>query len=174
MSSKPPHAQEAMEYIWDAFDCGVDTQGYIDRRRLAKKALKIDPNCADAHSTLGWCRMQLKKLYDEALVLMDRSIEAAYATEPGLREASQKEGVQLPWGIMENRPFLRAVHGKAMVLHKLGQVDPAIGECRKILKWNPSDNQGVRVLIYDWLKEKGAHREAEEFKTSWKNSWGGF
>ncbi|WP_347488419.1 tetratricopeptide repeat protein [Desulfoscipio sp. XC116] len=59
---------------------------------------------------------------------------------------------KLPWGWVENRPFLRAIHGLALV--KLRQDD--IKNAQKLLDWliklEPEDFLGVRSIIKDIKK----------------------
>jgi len=58
------------------------------------------------------------------------------------------EGV-LPWGRVDNRPFLRCMHGYGLCLWRLGRFDEAERVFGKMLWLNPSDNQGVRFLLED-------------------------
>jgi tetratricopeptide (TPR) repeat protein len=64
----------------------------------------------------------------------------------------------LAWGLINNRPFLRCMHGYGLCLWRLGRFDEAEHVFEKMLWLNPSDNQGVRFLI-DEVKAK----------TAWKN-----
>jgi len=53
----------------------------------------------------------------------------------------------MPWRILENRQYLRAICGKACVYHIEGNFKEADKLYRLLLKLNPNDNQGVRYLI---------------------------
>lgn len=53
----------------------------------------------------------------------------------------------IEWGILENRPFLRAAQGSMLCQLRLGQRRKALALMEKILAWNPNDNQGIRHLI---------------------------
>ena len=53
----------------------------------------------------------------------------------------------LPWGHVDNRPFLRCMHGYGLCLWRLGRLDEAARVFDRMLWLNPSDNQGVRCLI---------------------------
>jgi tetratricopeptide (TPR) repeat protein len=55
----------------------------------------------------------------------------------------------LPWGLIDNRPFLRCMHGYGLCLWRLGRFDEAEHVFDRILWLNPTDNQGVRFLIED-------------------------
>jgi tetratricopeptide (TPR) repeat protein len=55
----------------------------------------------------------------------------------------------LPWGHIDNRLFLRCMHGYGLCLWRLGQFGEALQVFDRMLWLNPSDNQGVRFLIDD-------------------------
>jgi tetratricopeptide (TPR) repeat protein len=84
--------------------------------------------------------------------------------EVGLRigELSLGDGFTgvLPWGMIDNRPFLRCMHGYGLCLWRLGRFDEAEHIFQQLLWLNPSDNQGVRFLI-DEVQAKTA-REGRE------------
>jgi len=56
------------------------------------------------------------------------------------------EGV-LPWGLIDNRPFLRCLYGYGLCLWRLERFDEAGDVFERILWLNPSDNQGARIVI---------------------------
>ena len=53
----------------------------------------------------------------------------------------------LPWGWIDNRPFLRCMHGFGLCLWRLGRCEEASAIFDRMLWLNPTDNQGVRCLI---------------------------
>ena len=53
----------------------------------------------------------------------------------------------ITWGILENRPFLRAAIGAAVSSFALRQHRDAIGLIEEMLRWNPDDHQGMRWLL---------------------------
>ena len=55
----------------------------------------------------------------------------------------------LAWGHIDNRPFLRCMHGYGLCLWRLGRFDEAWQIFDRMLWLNPSDNQGIRFLIDD-------------------------
>jgi hypothetical protein len=71
--------------------------------------------------------------------------------EVGLRigELSLGDGFTgvLLWGFVDNRPFLRCMHGYGLCLWRLERFDEAHRVFDRLLWPNPSDNQGVRFLI---------------------------
>ena len=66
----------------------------------------------------------------------------------------------LPWGLIDNRPFLRCMHGYGLCLWRLGRFDEAGRIFQRMLWLNPSDNQGVRFLIGD-VQAKTAWEDRE-------------
>ena len=53
----------------------------------------------------------------------------------------------LEWGFIDNRPFLRCMHGYGLTLWRLGRFKEAQQIFERMLWLNPSDNQGVRFEI---------------------------
>lgn len=53
----------------------------------------------------------------------------------------------LPWGHIDNRPFLRCMHGYALCLWRLRKFSEAGRVMERMLWLNRSDNQGVRFVI---------------------------
>lgn len=53
---------------------------------------------------------------------------------------------RLPWGILENRPFLRVFHSWGLQLLEENKVSDAVLVFNDILSMNPNDNQGIRAL----------------------------
>lgn len=59
----------------------------------------------------------------------------------------------LPWGHLDNRPYLPCLHGCGLCLWCLGYFDEA-GEMFERMLWlNPVDNQGARFLMAE-VREK--------------------
>jgi hypothetical protein len=108
-------------------------------RALLMDALVLDVRALDAHANLGY-------------FLFDRDPErCARHCEVGVRIGEQAlgpgfEGV-LPWGLIDNRGFLRCLHGLALCLWRLGRGDEAGGVLVRMLALNPTDNQGARFLL---------------------------
>jgi hypothetical protein len=75
-------------------------------------------------------------------------------------ELSFAEGFDgvLPCGLIDNRPFLRCMHGYGIGLWRLRRFKEAAEIFRRMLMLNPMDNQGVRFLI-DKATKKELWRE---------------
>jgi hypothetical protein len=97
-----------------------------------------DLRCLDAHAHLG------------TLVFDSGPEDALRHYEVGLRigELSLGDGFDgvLPWGHVDNRPFLRCLHGYGLCLWRMERFDEARRVFDRMLWLNPWDNQGVRFL----------------------------
>ena len=114
---------------------------YDGATAILMELCQADLRCLDAHAHLG------NFSYDR------RPEEAIRNYEVGVRigELSLSEGFEglLPWGFIDNRPFLRCMHGFGLCLWRLGRFAEALHVFDEMLWLNPSDNQGVRFVIRD-------------------------
>lgn len=107
--------------------------------RMLMTLLAADLRCLDAHAHLG-------------NFVFDHSPEKAIRHyEVGVRigDLSLGEGFNgvLHWGHINNRPFLRCMHGYGLCLSRLGRHKEAEEVFTRMLWLNPADNQGVRLLL---------------------------
>lgn len=120
--------------------------------KILMELCQADLRCLDAHSHLG------------NLVFDHRPQDAIRHYEVGLRigELSLEDDFNgvLPWGHIDNRPFLRCMHGYGLCLWRLGRFNEAERVFHRMLWLNPSDNQGVRFLI-DEVNAKTAWDDRE-------------
>ena len=109
---------------------------------LLADLLEADLRCLDAHAHLG---------------------NRYFGTSPGKALSHYEVGVRigelsldahsdgglpvLPWGLIDNRPWLRCMHGYGLCLWRLERWDEAERVFERMLWLNPSDNQGVRFLV---------------------------
>ncbi len=114
---------------------------YLEAEKILMELCQSDLRCLDAHTHLG------------NLVFDRRPKDAIRHYEVGLRIGELSLGPEfdavLPWGLIDNRPFLRCMHGYGLCLWRLGRFDEADHVFDRILWLNPTDNQGVRFLIED-------------------------
>jgi tetratricopeptide (TPR) repeat protein len=104
-----------------------------------RKALRVDPLHADAHNHLG-----LRAFSHAKLAEAERHFQSA--VEGGQRDLVEDEGL-VPWGWVENRPYLRGLMNLSLVLRDKGLFREAIDIHERMLRLNPNDNQGVRWLL---------------------------
>ncbi len=120
--------------------------------RILMELCQADLRCLDAHAHLG------------TLVFDHRPQDAIRHYQVGLGIGELSLGGDfiglLPWGHIDNRPFLRCMHGYGLCLWRLGCFDQAGRVFHRMLWLNPWDNQGVRFLI-DAVKAGTAWHDRE-------------
>lgn len=112
---------------------------YAKAERVLTDMLIADLRCLDAHAHLG--NLELDHHPKKALRHYDI----------GRRIGELSFGHDflgaLTWGLVDNRPYLRCLHGYGLSLWRLKRFDEAADVFVRLLWLNPSDNQGVRFLI---------------------------
>ena len=133
----------AQEIVWNAMDLASDGDA-AGAESLCRKALKIYPDCIDALTMLAEIECELTRDYVEKLR------EAVEAGRRDLGPAYFEEERGYFWGLIETRPFMRAMAQLGFALLDWGtpeHVDEAIGVFEEVLELNPDDNQGVRDVL---------------------------
>jgi tetratricopeptide (TPR) repeat protein len=110
---------------------------------LLGELLTIDLRCLDAHAHLGALEFgsrwfgaldRARRHYRVGLEIADLTLGPTF------------EGL-LPWGLIDNRPYLRCLHGYGLCLWRAGDLDGASEVFRRMLWLNPADNQGARFCL---------------------------
>ena len=140
--------EKAQELMYQAF--GIPNPE--ERVKLAKQALDLSPDCADAYVLLA----EHTKSRKEALGLFGKGVAAG---ERALGPKAFQEDVGHFWSILETRPYMRAREGLASNLWTIGRRDEAIKHLQDMLRLNPGDNQGVRYTLAGWLLAEGRDEE---------------
>jgi tetratricopeptide (TPR) repeat protein len=138
-NSSPLH--QAQELIFDAWE----TPSKKARLALARRALALSPDCADAYSVLA---QDAAKTLDEKLRYYEEGVEAG---ERALGPEGFREFAGGFWGVLETRPYMRARASLAECLWLKGERSAAIDHYQALLKLNPNDNQGLRYLLANCL-----------------------
>lgn len=138
---------EAQDLVYDAYEL-PDSKG----KKLIEKALKIDPNNADAYVYLA----EREKDNHKALELYEKGVKAG---EKSLGEKIFKEDAGHFWSIFETRPYMRARAGYAEVLYLIGKYNEAISHYMDMLRLNPNDNQGIRYHLSTWLIDRNRKKD---------------
>jgi tetratricopeptide (TPR) repeat protein len=110
-----------------------------EARGLLVKLLSEEPRCLDAYAHLGafaydYSASLALPHYEAGVAIGERSLPVGF------------DGV-LPWGWIENRPFMRCLHGYGLCLWRLGRFAEAETVFTTLLWLNPGDNQGARELV---------------------------
>jgi len=113
----------------------------VAARQILMELCQADLRRLDAHAHLG------NFVFDSGPKVAIRHYEV------GVRIGELSLGPDfdglLPWGHIDNRPFLRCMHGFGLCLWRLERFEEAERIFGRMLWLNPSDNQGVRFLIDD-------------------------
>lgn len=114
---------------------------FVAARKILMDLLAADLRCLDAHAHLG--NFTFDHQPEEAL--------RHYEVGARIGELSLGSGFNgvLPWGRLDNRPFLRCMHGYGLCLWRLERFDEAATTFDRMLWLNPNDNQGIRFLVHD-------------------------
>ncbi len=149
-----------------AQDLASQAYDWTGRRRvqLARQALAISPDCAEAYVLLA------EHAYTHELAL-DFYEQAVSAGRRALGEAFEGLAGEF-WGHVETRPYMRARFELAEMLEHVGRVGEAIAHYKELLRLNPGDNQGVRYLLVPRLILEGRDAEAAEVVAAYQDDIG--
>jgi tetratricopeptide (TPR) repeat protein len=139
----------AQHLMYRAFEL-ADSDGRIE---LARRALEISPDCADAYVVLGETASTARErleFYENGVAAGERALGA---------QAFEEDGGHF-WGLLNTRPYMRARMGLAHALLDMGQPEEAIRHWQEMLRLNPGDNQGVRHGLVSRLLQHDRDQEA--------------
>ena len=151
-------AQDIMYQAWEESNPSK-------RVALAHKALKVSADCADAYVLLA--EEEATNL-QQSLDLYRQGVEAG---RRALKEKYFQENVGMFWGLIETRPFMRAMEGLGQSLWRLNRVIETYEIFKEMLRLNPGDNQGIRYRLLDLLLEMQRHAELEELMAQYPDDW---
>ncbi len=166
------HADEtAVGQAQKIVDQAFATDDSDERVALARKALEVSADCADAYVLLA----ENSRSRKEALELYQKGVEAGTrALGPELLQ----EAVGSFWGVLETRPLMRAKLGMAETLWTLGRRAEAVAQLQEMLRLNPNDNQGVRYTLCAWLlnldRDEDLARLLDQFPDEGTAAWAYF
>jgi len=142
---------QAQELVYDAWEAPTRKRAV----ELAHRALELSADCADAFCILAENQAQTD---EEAIGLYRQGVEAG---RRAVGKRAFREDVGHFWGLLETRPFMRAMDGLAGILrHTEGSENEAVEIWREILRLNPGDNQGARYRLLSLLMELDRDAEA--------------
>ena len=142
---------QAQSLVWDAWE----TPSAKKRIALARNALELSPDCADAYSLLA----DEAEDVAEAHALTRDAVAAGERALGGSIEQLVEEGAM--WLALESRPYLRALAQLAAIEWEIGDRQAAIARGWELLRRNPNDNQGMRYMQLVRLLHAGSVSEIE-------------
>lgn len=110
-----------------------------EARRVLMRLIEQDPRCLDAHAHLG--NLVFRRDPQRALAHYSLGVQI------GRRALGERFEGLLPWGLIDNRPFLRCLHGFALCLWRLRRSDEAARVLEQLLWLSPRDELGVRFIL---------------------------
>jgi len=144
--------EEAQDLLYSAWEEPSRTK----RVRMARRALEISDDCADAYVLLA---EETAEGPGEEKILYEKGVQAG---ERAIGPLGFRDHFGHFWGVIETRPYMRARAGLAGCLWRLGEQAEAIRHFQEMLKLNPNDNQGVRYTLLNYLIEEDRIREAKD------------
>jgi tetratricopeptide (TPR) repeat protein len=148
----------AQDVIYDAWEAPTKKR----RIALARKALEISPDCADAYLILAGTEAAS---IEDVINFYRKGVEAG---ERAIGQKAFKNDVGHFWGLLETRPYMRARAGLAQCLRTEGKPEEAVEHYWDMLRLNPNDNQGIRDLLMPCLIELGRDKDAEKLLKQYK------
>ena len=147
--------------VVDEFDDLLDRRdtGRLDEDRYLRALEDLvvrHPWFIDAHAHIG-NSLYDRREFERALGAYERGYALGTAALPAGFEG------RVAWRYLENRPFLRAVHGVALSQVRLGRRGDGISTMEKMLAWNPDDHQGIRLVIGSEYLRAGEDERAMSF-----------
>lgn len=140
---------------WYYLDLAMDAEDEKMARKHAQRALSIDPYCTDAEliliNLMDATMEEIKKRYEK---LVEK-------TEAHLREEGYFEDDNIGdfYGILETRPYMRALGEYLDLLIRLGKYRMAEATAQKMIHLNENDNMGARyrlIALYAVLEDTEA------------------
>ncbi len=146
------YTNKNMEEACKLLDKAINSKDNKKALEYAKEAYKTEERCLDAAILISELTDSLKEKNDIIENAINR--EKEHLTKDGYFE---KENIGIFYGLMETRPYIRALTYKARLLIANNKITLAIKQCEEILRLNNSDNMGVRYLlsaIYAYIEDE--------------------
>jgi len=147
--------------LMDQFHTGCEfyDEGSLDEaERIFRAVLAEMPDHLDAIHHLALV-LSGRGLLAEARDLWEQTSRIGHKAFP---QDFQLGRDRLEWGWLENRPFLRCLHGLALTKYDNREIEEALKLFQELLSLNPNDNQGVRALVIAALFKLGRLEDALE------------
>lgn len=141
--------EKAQSLMYDAFEAEGE-----ERIKLARQALAICPDCADAYVLLA---EETAQSLQEAAALYEQGVRAG---ERALGQEIFKEEAGHFWSIISTRPYMRARAGLAQCLWMMGERTQAIEHFEDLLRLDSLDHLGLRHALIHCLIEDNRDQEA--------------
>jgi tetratricopeptide (TPR) repeat protein len=136
----PRSYDRLMEQLWDLQESNAPDS---ELKLKLSHMLEITPELFDAASMLAEVYRRKRQP-----ALARSTFETAVAIARKFIPDSFVHGQdRIIWAYLENRPFLRLLHGYAQFVEQSDGIKQAIPLYEEILRYNPNDNQGTRAVL---------------------------
>ena len=122
--------ERAQAFCYDAYE----EQDEENAKRLIEQARTLDPGCIDA--------ILLSAEFEESNKKRDELYNAAIM----IGEKTFSTDADNPWGLVTNRPYMRALYSYGVQLFEDENYLKAALQFDRLLRLSPTDNQGARFL----------------------------
>lgn len=153
IAQRNPALVSAMALVYQAWD--IDDPG--ERITLARQALEISPDCAEAYFLLA---EDLAVNIGQRLKFIQKAVEAGQRAV-GEEFLIQNKGVL--WQHVEARPYLRALSDLSQVLWDLGRRPEALDQAQALLELDVDDPLDAKSTILHLLLSMNRFDEAYDF-----------
>lgn len=127
----------AQELVYEA----MDATDPVTTLELVLEALKLDPACTDAQRLM----VDIAPMEPENRISLLR--EVVRKAEEGFGQEFFAKNTGHFWGMLDTRPYMRALQALAEALAGAGRTEEAAQTFERMLALNPNDNQGVRYAL---------------------------
>jgi tetratricopeptide (TPR) repeat protein len=167
--SEPLDSEEEMLDVAQAlmFDA-MESRSKAKRIALAEEALLTSPLCADAYLMMADDDADTE---DERFALLQAAVAAG---EDAMKLLGYEKDAGQYWGIIETRPFMRALHALGLEHMVRKELHLAQKLFERMLKLNPNDNQGVRYILLDVLLQLGKGKDAAKLHKKYQEEYSAF
>ncbi len=135
---QPPTSFQVIQMV-------LQTEGYEEARNMAEFLVLENIEDPDAYFNLAF----LCEEHDDSFLALLSSRECMRLYLECFPKKFDWQKSKLPWGIMENRPFLRALFQLINVYADNGSYELACVEGEKLLQVCPNDNLGIRERLIE-------------------------
>ncbi len=160
--------QDTSDEIYELFEAALDLIEELkfgSAKAKLKKMLKLNPDHIDAIHHLAIIENR-KKNKDLSRKLWERGVEIGRSAIP---KRFKRGSSRIPWSNLDNRPFLRCLHGHAFALHDDGRIEEAFEVFQEIIDYNPDDDQDVRDILMEMCLEEDRYSDAVELANRFKD-----
>jgi AhpD family alkylhydroperoxidase len=147
------HPETPLEHAQELCYQALGARGR-QRVKLARAALDVCDDCADAHIILA-------EETDHLSEAKFHYMEAINAVRRAVSDDVFEEAVGECFDVVDTRPYLRALGGLASVAMEMDEPQQAIDHLREMLRLDREDRSGARVMLLNLLFGQDRIDEAE-------------